>query len=113
MSSHHIGNFAMWRIAAWARDSGRSHVYLGTAYREAALYKVRNFKPACVEFWDGARWRADVKLLKELCRADDAAQQADASKADRFKQLEDSGADGAGERAQAKFVEDLLLLGDE
>lgn len=62
-------SFGMWLMldaAGRARDEGRAHLYLGTAYGAKGRYKL-NFEP--IEFWDGAIWDADGKRLKALISA--------------------------------------------
>lgn len=59
-------SFGMWLMldaARRAREEGRAHIYLGTAYGAKGRYKT-NFEP--LEFWDGSGWVRDAKLLKEL-----------------------------------------------
>ncbi len=75
MKSHSLGKWMMWKAISWAKDHGRHYVYLGTAYKPAALYKIRDHKG--LEFWDGTRWNTDVKLLKELCNTDLEPKSAD------------------------------------
>lgn len=64
-----VGKWVMWKTIRWAIDNGLSYVYLGTCYKEKALYKIRDFKG--VEFYTGdIRWSTDVALLKKLCKED-------------------------------------------
>jgi hypothetical protein len=69
LKTHALGKWMMWRMLRWAKDEGRQYVYLGTCYKEKALYKIRNHKG--IEFFDGVGWNRDVKLLKHLCKADE------------------------------------------
>ncbi|MFT5884017.1 MAG: arginyl-tRNA--protein-N-Asp/Glu arginylyltransferase [Arcticibacterium sp.] len=78
MRSHSLGKWMMWRTISWAKEAGLDHAYLGTAYKPAALYKIRDHKG--LEFWDGQKWNEDVKILKEYCKTD-----LDAKNSDRFK----------------------------
>lgn len=82
MKSHALGKWIMWRTIRWAADNGRNHVYLGTAYKPSALYKIRDHKG--LAFFDGNSWNQDVKQLKEWCKNDENLMPAD-----RFKQLSD------------------------
>ncbi len=75
MKSHSLGKWIMWKAIDWAREQKLNYVYLGTAYKPAALYKIRDHKG--LEFWDGTRWNTDVKLLKELCKNDLESKSAD------------------------------------
>jgi arginine-tRNA-protein transferase len=75
MKSHSLGKWMMWKAIDWAREQKLNYVYLGTAYKPAALYKIRDHKG--LEFWDGTRWNTDVKLLKELCKNDLESKSAD------------------------------------
>ncbi len=81
MRTHSLGKWMMWKVIRWAKDNGRRHAYLGTAYKPAALYKIRDHKG--LEFWDGTRWNEDVKILKEWCQTD-----LEPKAGDRFKTME-------------------------
>jgi hypothetical protein len=81
MRTHSLGKWMMWKVIRWAKDKGRKYAYLGTAYKPAALYKLRDHKG--LEFWDGTAWNADVKTLKEWCQTD-----LEPKNADRFKNIE-------------------------
>jgi len=81
MKTHSLGKWMMWRTIHWAKENGLSYVYLGTCYGKHSLYKVRDHKG--LEFFDGSRWNADAKLLKELCKTD-----KEPIDRDRFKLLE-------------------------
>ena len=81
MRTHSLGKWMMWKVIRWAKDNGRKYAYLGTAYKPAALYKIRDHKG--LEFWDGIRWNDDAKILKEWCQTD-----LEPKSADRFKSLE-------------------------
>lgn len=81
MRTHSLGKWMMWRVIRWAKDNGLKHAYLGTAYKPAALYKIRDHKG--LEFWDGTKWNEDVKILKEWCQTD-----LEPKSADRFKLIE-------------------------
>jgi hypothetical protein len=78
MKSHSLGKWMMWKTISWAKEEGLQNVYLGTAYKPAALYKIRDHKG--LEFWDGRIWNQDIKLLKSLCQND-----LEPKIADRFK----------------------------
>lgn len=70
-----IGKWIMWRTIKWAKENDLNYVYLGTCYGTSALYKARDFKE--LEFFDGASWNEDVKLLKTLCKTDQTPKSAD------------------------------------
>lgn len=82
MKSHSLGKWMMWRAINWSKENGLNYVYLGTAYKPAALYKIRDHKG--LEFWDGQKWNQDVKLLKEYCKTD-----LEEKTSDRFKNLKE------------------------
>ncbi len=82
MRSHSLGKWMMWRVIKWGKDNGKEAVYLGTAYKPAALYKIRDHKG--LEFWDGFKWNPDVKILKDWCQND-----LEPKDSDRFKMMED------------------------
>lgn len=81
MRTHSLGKWMMWKVIRWAKENGRRYAYLGTAYKPAALYKIRDHKG--LEFWDGTRWNDDVKILKEWCQTD-----LEPKDGDRFKSME-------------------------
>jgi leucyl-tRNA---protein transferase len=81
MKSHSLGKYMMWSLINWAKENGKSHAYLGTAYKPAALYKIRDHR--ALEFWDGKGWNNDAKLLKAWCQAD-----LEKLPSDRFKLIE-------------------------
>jgi hypothetical protein len=83
MKTHSLGKWMMWKAICWAKENGLKYVYLGTAYKPAALYKIRDHKG--LEFWDGTHWNTDVKLLKELCKTD-----LDPKSADFFKTMSEA-----------------------
>jgi len=61
--SRNLGMFMMtWAVAEFARR-GFGFLYLGSCYRQSALYKTQ-FKGA--EFFNGLRWSADLQELKYL-----------------------------------------------
>jgi len=62
----HIGMAMMTRAVEFFAAAGFTHVYLGTCYSEAALYKTQ-FEP--LEFFNGFRWSRNVAELKHLVRA--------------------------------------------
>ncbi len=80
MKSHSLGKYMMWKAIDWSKETGLDYAYLGTAYKTSALYKIRDHK--ALEFWDGQKWNTDVKLLKELCKTDEAPKTSD-----RFKMM--------------------------
>lgn len=80
LHSHSLGKWMMWKTIDWAKEQQMRHVYLGTCYREKALYKIRDHKG--IEFFDGARWNVDTHTLKHLCHRDENEQ---APNADLFK----------------------------
>jgi leucyl-tRNA---protein transferase len=70
-----LGKWMMWKVIRWAKDNGLRYCYLGTCYKEKALYKVRDHKGT--EFFDGAKWNNDNELLKRLCKSDEEKREAD------------------------------------
>ncbi|MGO8675493.1 MAG: hypothetical protein ACLQVX_06445 [Limisphaerales bacterium] len=61
--SRNLGMFMMtWAVAEFARR-GFGFLYLGSCYRQSALYKTQ-FKGA--EFFNGLRWSANLQELKYL-----------------------------------------------
>ncbi len=78
MHAHGLGKWMMWAAIDYAKRQGLQYVYLGTAYHEKALYKVRDFKG--IQFFDGTGWHTDLKRLKHYCKTD-----GDAKPADRIK----------------------------
>ena len=60
--------------------NNKKNIYLGTAYKPAALYKIRDHKG--LEFWDGQKWNTDTKILKDWCQTD-----LEPKASDRFKLL--------------------------
>ena len=82
MRSHSLGKWIMWRVIRWSKDNNKKNIYLGTAYKPAALYKIRDHKG--LEFWDGQKWNTDNKILKDWCQTD-----LEPRASDRFKMLEE------------------------
>ncbi|MGL4629828.1 MAG: GNAT family N-acetyltransferase [Leadbetterella sp.] len=80
MRSHSLGKYMMWAVIDWAKKNKKQHVYLGTAYKSKALYKIRDHKG--LSFFNGNGWSADVNLLKALCAADE-----EVFAVDNFKRL--------------------------
>ena len=85
MRTHSLGKWMMWRVIRWSKDNDKKYTYLGTAYKPAALYKIRDHKG--LEFWDGTKWNNDNKILKEWCQTD-----LEPKTSDRFKLLENPNA---------------------
>lgn len=81
MRTHSLGKWMMWKVIRWAKENNLKYAYLGTAYKPAALYKIRDHKG--LEFWDGSKWNTDVKILKEWCQND-----LEPKSMDRFKVME-------------------------
>jgi hypothetical protein len=75
LSSHSLGKWMMWSAIHWAKQNGAKYAYLGTCYKEKALYKVRDHEG--VEFFDGEGWNPDKELLKHLCRTDESPKDRD------------------------------------
>ncbi|WP_259015274.1 GNAT family N-acetyltransferase [Emticicia fluvialis] len=82
MRTHSLGKWMMWRAIRWAKDNGLKYVYLGTAYKHSALYKIRDHKG--LSYFNGYQWSKDVERLKELCKTD-----LEAKEADQFKLMPD------------------------
>ncbi|MDW7680902.1 MAG: GNAT family N-acetyltransferase [bacterium] len=70
LRTHTLGKWMMWRMIKWAKENRLDYVYLGTCYKTGALYKIRDHI-GC-EFFDGAGWNYDAKLLKYCCKQDEA-----------------------------------------
>lgn len=71
-----VGKWVMWKTIRWAMEEGLNYVYLGTCYKEKALYKIRDFKG--IEFFAGEEvWNTDVNLLKKLCKEDGEERDSD------------------------------------
>jgi hypothetical protein len=66
-ANHSLGLCLMTAAAAFFRDAGFQHLFLGTCYSESALYKTQ-FDG--VEFFNGIAWSADLRQLKFLVRRD-------------------------------------------
>lgn len=79
MRSHSLGKWMMWRVIQWAKENERAYVYLGTAYKPTALYKIRDHKG--LSYFDGNGWSTDTKKLKQLCETDGEPKTMDAFKA--------------------------------
>ena len=82
ISEFALGKWMMWRMIKWSKDNGLKYTFLGTAYGEKSLYKIRDFK--ALEFFDGNNWNNDIKLLKSLCKTG-----VEFQKGDLFKRAED------------------------
>jgi arginine-tRNA-protein transferase len=82
MRTHSLGKWMMWRVIRWSKDNNKKNIYLGTAYKPAALYKIRDHKG--LEFWDGQKWNTETKMLKDWCQTD-----LEPKASDRFKLLEE------------------------
>ncbi|MFZ2587722.1 MAG: hypothetical protein WAZ18_06375 [Alphaproteobacteria bacterium] len=80
--SYYQKNLGMWLMidgVLRAQATGKTHIYLGTAYGEKAKYKV-NFNQ--LEWWAGNSWRHDAKnrMVKELMAHDVESSVAHASR---------------------------------
>ena len=73
-----VGKWLMWRMIHWAQENSMRYIYLGTAYGEKSLYKVRDFNG--LEFFDGTFWNSDMEFLKQKCKNDSITNQTDAFK---------------------------------
>lgn len=82
MRTHSLGKWMMWRAIRWAKDNGLQYVYLGTAYKPGALYKIRDHKG--LAYFNGYEWSKDIEKLKELCKTD-----LETKEADHFKLMGD------------------------
>lgn len=78
MRSHSLGKWMMWSVIDWSKSNGKKYTYLGTAYKPAALYKIRDHKG--LEYWNGNEWNDEVKTLKGWCQTD-----LEEKTSDRFK----------------------------
>ncbi len=61
----HLGMGLMTRAVELMSRDGYQHLYVGTCYTEAALYKTQFDS---VEFFNGLRWSANLQELKHLVR---------------------------------------------
>lgn len=65
-------SLGMWLMLDSARQAKARRVkyfYIGTVYGQKALYKTA-FKN--IEYWDGGKWIADIKSVKQLGRGDNS-----------------------------------------
>lgn len=85
MRTHSLGKWIMWRVIKWAKENDLKYVYLGTAYKASALYKIRDHKG--LAYFDGSGWNKDTERLKTLCKND-----LEPKMADEFKTLADQNA---------------------
>ncbi len=85
MKTHSLGKWMMWRTIKWGQENNLDFVYLGTAYKAGALYKIRDHKG--LSFFDGSGWSKDIEKLKILCKQD-----LEPRESDEFKALENKNA---------------------
>lgn len=69
LREYSLGKWMMWKTVSWAKENKLDYIYIGTAYKTKALYKIRDHKG--IEFFDGLKWNSDTKLLKLLCHRDE------------------------------------------
>src|ERR1035437_299785 len=65
--ARNLGMFMMTSAVALFAEHGKKHLYLGTCYSDAALYKTQF---AGAEFFTGFRWSDNLKELKFLLHRD-------------------------------------------
>ena len=65
--ARNLGMFMMTSAVALFAGHGKKHLYLGTCYSDAALYKTQF---AGAEFFNGFRWSANLKELKFILHRD-------------------------------------------
>jgi arginyl-tRNA--protein-N-Asp/Glu arginylyltransferase len=65
--ARNLGMFMMTSAVALFAEHGKKHLYLGTCYSNAALYKTQF---AGAEFFNGFRWSANLKELKFILHRD-------------------------------------------
>ena len=65
--ARNLGMFMMTSAVALFAEHGKRHLYLGTCYSDAALYKTQF---AGAEFFNGFRWSANLKELKFILHRD-------------------------------------------
>jgi len=65
--ARNLGMFMMTSAVALFAEHGKRHLYLGTCYSDAALYKTQF---AGAEFFTGFRWSDNLKELKFLLHRD-------------------------------------------
>ena len=66
--ARNLGMFMMTSAVALFAEHGKKHLYLGTCYSDAALYKTQF---AGAEFFTGFRWSDNLKELKFLLHRDE------------------------------------------
>ncbi len=65
--ARNLGMFMMTSAVALFAEHGKKHLYLGTCYSDAALYKTQFIG---AEFFNGFRWSANLQELKFLLHRD-------------------------------------------
>src|SRR6185437_13804108 len=65
--ARNLGMFMMTSAVALFAERGAKHLYLGTCYSDAALYKTQF---AGAEFFTGFRWSDNLKELKFILNRD-------------------------------------------
>ena len=65
--ARNLGMFMMTSAVALFAEHGKKHLYLGTCYSDAALYKTQF---AGADFFNGFRWSANLKELKFILHRD-------------------------------------------
>jgi arginyl-tRNA--protein-N-Asp/Glu arginylyltransferase len=65
--ARNLGMFMMTSAVALFAEHGKKHLYLGTCYSDAALYKTQF---AGAEFFTGFRWSDNLKELKFILNRD-------------------------------------------
>ena len=80
MRTHSLGKYMMWAVINWGKENQKQYIYLGTAYKPAALYKIRDHKG--LAYFDGNQWNQDIKQLKTWCETDLEPNSIDRFKAD-------------------------------
>lgn len=66
--ARNLGMFMMTSAVALFAEHGKKHLYLGTCYSDAALYKTQF---AGAEFFTGFRWSDNLKELKFMLHRDE------------------------------------------
>ena len=82
--ARNLGMFMMTSAAAHFAEKKFDHLYLGTCYKPAALYKTQF---AGAEFFNGVRWSANLKELKYLIARDKVETATHLLETEEYRQL--------------------------
>ena len=82
--ARNLGMFMMTSAAVQFAEKKFDHLYLGTCYKPAALYKTQF---AGAEFFNGVRWSANLKELKYLIARDKLETPTHLLETEEYRQL--------------------------